>query len=461
MTFKVGSVSTRTEFAQEPGTSTSSAINWQTNDLVGIYDNLSIRTFSLQSLDGKNAEISGQADVNSTDYYGIYPRNAFASFSNGEFDFQIPTTQKAILNNYDPLANVSLAYSSSEDQYDDVSLTFNNVGAWLRVNASINQIKSVKMSGISQGSLYVTSTYTFPNVTNAKISEFTVSTEEPLTGRFTKSAADVNSSLTYPNENAVYNSASLEGSMKQGSNYYICTAPAALNGKKIKVHLSIRVLSVRQDKNSSGTTISTVTDTANIKGSFVATANKDLQRNGVYTISLSGRTIVPDFYYSSIEGKSATDIQSGTYLIAIKETDASGNDRYYCMNNTTLYNQYVGTPYYAREEITKYFDSNTNEFYIPSDSPIFTKGGNEQTYNLTFIKNSTGTYSIDSFPDGSSFSSSGNKFAIHIYFGSGSYRYIYYDSVNKCFPQTSTLPTESDQYQYFSLYSYYKLNVIM
>lgn len=409
MTFGVGELATRTEFSNPDAS--NSDILWQQNDSIGIYDNLELREFKINSINNasKNqATITGDADLNATDYYGIYPYNAFNAITGSAITFKIPTEQTATAGNFDPKANVSLAHAANGSS----TMMFNNVGAWFKFKYSINKINAVNIyvnDSNYHSYLYSSITYTNPTITS-----FSITSDAPLSGKFSKSATDKNAALTTVEGN---HSVSLKGTLNPSTNYLVCIPPLLAQNDSIKVHMNVNCTATKQLYNKEGPTGASTSYTTDVIGTRKTKVTSDFARNKVYNISYMNMELSPEFVYSKVTKVTGEDITwDGAYIAVGKY-----NNRYYVMN-TTMADDVL--TYFDKIDITAYYDQNTDKFYIPSDASVLSSNvvnlvmsgsGNTPTVN----GHST-TLKVDP--------SDTNSYLFYVTYSSSNKQYIYFNS---------------------------------
>lgn len=254
---------------------------WQSGDKVTLFDN--IQNVALPDAQVSDNQINAQVTDGAASFYAVYPANSEATISGSVINTVIPNEQIAVPNSFGNGSNVSVAYTTSEDN----RLSFKNVGALLKFTLTDNDVVSVKVLGNN----------------NEKISG--KADIDYNSGNPTVSASEVSVTLRNADKSAL--SANVP--------YYIVVAPATFSrGITLVMTKSDNTFATKQTSASVSLTRNSIKNLGNISGSAYS--------NDRYTAFMGGASIeIAGMTYNKADF-AATDI------LALNSSDPTQADLY-------------------------------------------------------------------------------------------------------------------------------------
>lgn len=107
----------------------SKQINWQEGDEISVFDGSANQKFTLTSGEGTPSGIFDGEAAEATAYTALYPYQAAAIENNGKLTANIPATQTATANSFDPAAALMMAEVSDNNK----NFQFRNCVAYIKV----------------------------------------------------------------------------------------------------------------------------------------------------------------------------------------------------------------------------------------------------------------------------------------------------------------------------------------
>lgn len=107
----------------------SKQINWQEGDEISVFDGSANQKFTLTSGEGTPSGIFDGEAAEATSYTALYPYQAAAIENNGKLTANIPATQTATANSFDPAAALMMAEVSDNNK----NFQFRNCVAYIKV----------------------------------------------------------------------------------------------------------------------------------------------------------------------------------------------------------------------------------------------------------------------------------------------------------------------------------------